>query len=150
MKLPVQFLTEQHGLPIAEELVHLLNAILASKVPDRKGDRAIAATFNFRDPSYSAEAGGYHPVEIRVQLIPSQEAMTGRLEYITDFCYVGSGPFTELDKEIDFDFSAGECYVLYMERSPLSEVFELYQLWEQNFISYHAMGVFDVTVTLEY
>jgi hypothetical protein len=41
-------------------------------------------TVNFRDPTYSAEFGGYHPVEIRI-------SAKGEIEYITDFAYVGLG-----------------------------------------------------------
>jgi len=45
--------------------------VLFTKTIDRYPDAA-ALTLNFRDPDYSPEAGGYRPVEIRL------EKQTGR------------------------------------------------------------------------
>jgi hypothetical protein len=83
-------------LTLSPAFVHLLEAEIAKANPS-PGDGLV---FNFRDPSYSVESGGYHPVEIGLD--PS-----GRLLYVTDFAYVGMGWCAELAKELDFDFSCG-------------------------------------------
>ncbi|MEH6578996.1 MAG: DUF2787 family protein [Amphritea sp.] len=150
MTTSLQILVDRYRLPISSELVQLLEKALIGHTPDRGQDRAIAVTFCFRDPNYSAESGGYHPVEIRLQLEHSEKRCVGRFDYITDFSFVGIGQDAELTKEIDFDFSAGVCSVIYSGYFSLNKAAEFYQLWQQNFTDYHAMGVFDVTVTLEH
>lgn len=76
-----------YPLSISKKLVNLLQQELD------KSDTDVSAgvTLNFRDPDYSAESGGYHPVEIAVD-------GEGRILYITDFAYFGIGPFAELDR----------------------------------------------------
>jgi hypothetical protein len=81
------------SLSLSKELVDILDKALVDQ--QIKSDSGVA--LNFRDPSYSAESGGFHPVEIGVD--PSCKVL-----YITDFAYVGLAPFAELAKEIDFDF----------------------------------------------
>lgn len=85
---------------ISEELQNLLYEL----VKERSG----ACIVTFRDPRYSAAAGGYHPVEIMI-------GVTGDIGYITDFTYVGQGQDVELVKEIDFDFSDATLRHLGME-----------------------------------
>ncbi len=95
------------------------------------------AILSFKDPNYSAERGGFHPVEIAVS--------DHRIGYVTDFSYVGTAPFIELAKELDFDFSLqlfqqmGTDYPLHMGAG-------LFQVWQQNFCAYYDMGVYQVTV----
>jgi len=96
------------------------------------------AMINFRDPAYSAEDGGYHPVEIALNGV-------GRLYYITDFAYVGTGGCAELVKELDFDFDIGLFQQFAMEY-PIATGRMLYQIWENNFISYYEMGVYQVSL----
>lgn len=92
---------------------------------------------NFRDPGYSAENGGFHPVEVMLRA-------SGEIAYITDFAYVGGGPYAELAKEIDFDFSLG--LFGHMGRDyPIEKGAELFQIWQENFVSYYEMGVFQVS-----
>ena len=99
--------------------------------------------FNFRDSSYSPEAGGYHPVEIRISL---KDGMWD-FDYITDFSYQG-GAFPELVKDIDFDFTANELSVLFMSVRAITSNIEFFNLWQNNFISYLSYEVFDeVTVS---
>ena len=57
-------------------------------------------TLHFRDPGYGPETGGFHPVEVGF-------SAQGYLLYITDFAYVGTQPFVELAKDLDFDFQCG-------------------------------------------
>jgi hypothetical protein len=92
-----------------------------------------AVTINFRDPNYSADDGGYHPVEIRLE----NDGDGWRFCYITDFCYVGSGYMAELTKDLDFDFDAALLQCLY-GTSPIEQAIEIFQVWETNFV-YYAM-----------
>ena len=88
--------------------------------------------------NYSAEHGGYHPVEIAIN-------SAGEIQYITDFAYVGDGYFAELAKEIDFDFSLG-IFQHFGRDYPIRQGAELFQIWQENFCSYYDSGVFQVTV----
>jgi hypothetical protein len=99
-------------------------------------------TINFKDPQYSSEFGGYHPVEIRI-------SANGEIEYITDFCYVGLGQDVELAKEIDFDFQNKVFGHLYSPDLPIFKGYALYTLWEANFIAYVEMDIFTTTVTTD-
>jgi hypothetical protein len=92
-----------------------------------------AVTINFRDPNYSSDDGGYHPVEIRLE----NEADGWRFCYITDFCFVGSGYCAELAKDLDFDFDAGVFQNLFGVY-PIEQAIEMFQIWESNFV-YYAM-----------
>ena len=96
---------------------------------------------NFRDPTYSAKTGGYHPVEIMIN-------KQGIIQYITDFSYVGSSEMPELAKELDFDFASGlieqlgQCYAI-------ENAYELFPIWQQNFCAYYHSGVFEVSISCE-
>ncbi|WP_448247510.1 DUF2787 family protein [Thalassotalea agariperforans] len=104
-----------------------------------------AVTINFRDPNYSADDGGYHPVEIRLENVGDG----WRFCYITDFCYVGSGYMAELAKDLDFDFDAGvfqNLFAIY----PIEQDIEMFQIWETNFVYYAMISkVFDIGFTAE-
>ena len=89
----MQIQSTGYPLPVSDQLV----AIIQHQLDQADCDASSGFTLNFRDSDYSAESGGYHPVEIAVD-------DCGRIRYITDFAYFGSGPYAELDKEIDFDF----------------------------------------------
>jgi len=92
-----------------------------------------AVTINFRDPNYSADDGGYHPVEMRLE----NDGDGWRFCYITDFCYVGSGYMAELAKDLDFDFDSGVFQNLF-GTYPIEQAIEMFQVWESNFV-YYAM-----------
>lgn len=93
-------------------------------------------TLNFRDPTYSAEDGGYHPVEIRIDA-------SGVIQYVTDFSYAGIGPYAELVKEIDFDFGLG-LFQHFGREFALQKGKELFAIWCNNFVSYYRMEIFEV------
>tara|TARA_R110002167_G_scaffold29013_23_gene97065 strand:- start:1089 stop:1529 length:441 start_codon:yes stop_codon:yes gene_type:complete len=134
-------------LPVSANLVALLIQIVNQRelTPSRL-EAITAITFNFRDPTYSAEDGGYHPVEIRL----GRQGDVFRLEYVTDFSFVGAAGWdAELAKEIDFDITWGKCEVRYCPPVNLADAASLYQTFESNFMSYHQMGVFDVSVATE-
>lgn len=128
---------QQNDYPfsISDNLV----AIIQQELDKATCDCSSGLTLNFRDPDYSAESGGYHPVEIAVD-------GNGRILYITDFAYYGSGPYAELDKEIDFDF--GYKVFQHMGREfPIARGAELFELWQSNFCDYVTRQVFEVSVS---
>lgn len=52
------------ALPVSNEFAQTL---LQRLITATEGlDDLTAVTINFRDPNYSADAGGYHPVEVRL------------------------------------------------------------------------------------
>ena len=94
---------------------------------------------SFKDPEYSYETGGFHPVEIMI-------SASGQIHYITDFSYVGTPPFVELEKELDFDFSLG-VFQQFGREYPITEAWELFQVWQKNFCAHFAMDIYQVTVS---
>ncbi|MCP4125398.1 MAG: DUF2787 domain-containing protein [Bacteroidetes bacterium] len=115
--------------------VQLLNKLLI----EISSDTNDGITFNFRDPTYSPETGGFHPVEISVN-------SKGILQYVTDFAYFGSPPMAELEKELDFDFSMN-VFQQFGQNYDLIDGQGLFRLYTQNFCAYHEMGVYEVSVT---
>jgi len=100
-------------------------------------------TINFRDPAYSAEKGGFHPVEIRLE----RQNNTWHPCYITYFVYVGSGPYAELAKDLDFDFQAGVFQNLFGV-FPIEQATDMYQIWEGNFLHYwQVLKVFFIQIS---
>jgi hypothetical protein len=116
------------------DFVQAINNILESS-----SDTSNGVVLNFRDPNYSSTKGGFHPVEIAID-------GDGDLIYLTDFSYVGVPPYTELEKELDWDFSRGRfsqfgCdYDLECGRGLLG-------LYARNFTAYYSSGVYRVEVT---
>ena len=115
---------------ISEKLV----AILEKEIEKSGVDASHGVIINFRDPDYSAREGGYHPVEIMI-------GPDNAIHYITDFAYVGTPPYQELSKEIDFDFSAGVFGHLGQDYK-LGEGIGLFQVYMPNFCTYYASGVY--------
>ncbi len=120
------------------EFVQVINGVVQSSSEAANGNDVIA--INFRNPTYSAESGGYHPVEIHVD-------SGGNLLCLTDFAYFGSPPFTELGIELDWSFDQGyfrqfdDVYDLECGRSLLG-------LYLANFTAYYKSGVYQVELTL--
>ncbi len=111
----------------------LLNQLLADKANDSQD----GVTFNFRAPTYSAEAGGFHPVEISIN---SQ----GVLQYVTDFSFAGIPPYAELGVELDWSFEYGT-FRLFKSEFKLVDGQGLFRLYTQNFFAYYEMSVYEVT-----
>ena len=104
-----------------------------------------AVTINFRDPKYSADEGGYHPVEIRLE----NEGDGWRFSYITDFCFLGSGYMAELAKDLDWCFTSGVFQNLF-GTYPIEQAIEMFQIWETNFVYYAMISkVFEISFTTE-
>ncbi len=105
---------------------------------------AKAVTLNFRDPDYSPEAGGFHPVEVRLE----KQATSWQLVYITDFSY--QGRYTpELIKEIDVCFSIKQVYHFLAGWLNAREGEELLALFISNFVEYYNTGCYQVSLTTE-
>jgi len=91
---------------------------------------------NFRDKSYSPKMGGFHPVEVMLE--------EAEVLYVTDFCYFGQ--FNEMVKDLDWDFALGRFQQLGLGESreyPISEGYQLFQVWQSNFVSYYRMSAYD-------
>lgn len=129
------------ALPVHQDLLTRLTAELAKTELDITSLTSV--TFNFRDPNYSAEAGGIHPVEIRLI-----RGLDGWLfDYVTDFSYQGQGWCAELCKELDFNFLDNEHYLQGWGPLPSVEARELFAMWQASFLAFCEMGCFTVTVT---
>jgi hypothetical protein len=116
---------------------------IADLLAQHKNEKAV--TINFRDPNYSSDDGGYHPVEIRLE----NEGDCWRFVYITDFTYVGTGYCAELAKDLGFDLDAGIFQNLF-GTYPIEHAIEMFQVWESNFVYYAMVAkVFEVTVSAD-
>jgi len=128
---------QKTGYPLS--ISNRLISILAKEIEQHSEvDTSSGCVLNFRDPDYSAESGGYHPVEICLD-------ENGRIQYITDFAYVGDGHYAELAKELDFDFAYG----LFQQMGrdyPISQGAGLFKIWQANFCDYYQHQVYTVTV----
>ncbi|MAD44306.1 DUF2787 family protein [Alteromonas australica] len=114
------------ALPVSTKFVHEIDNLLRNNQQHSE-----AVTLNFRDPNYCAKRGGFHPVEIRLE----QRDNMWHICYITDFAYIGSGPYAELTKELDFDFQSGVFQNLFGV-FPIEQAKDMYQIWEGNFLYY--------------
>ena len=139
--MTIPFFRDGFALPVAQALLILLNQEVAKT--ELNIERLTQLTFNFRNPGYSAEQGGVHPVEIR--LVRGLDDWL--FDYVTDFSYQGLGQDAELCKEIDFNLSCDEHYLQSWGPLPGVEARELFSLWQSNFIAYGKLGYFTVTVS---
>ena len=126
------------ALPVSTKFVHQLQNLL-----NQNELRSKSVTLNFRDPTYSAQRGGFHPVEIRLE----QYDNMWHFCYITDFAYIGSGSYAELTKELDFDFQSGVFQNLFGV-FPIEQATDMYQIWEGNFLYYYLeLEAFTVSIS---
>ncbi|WP_375748156.1 DUF2787 family protein [Vibrio sp. HN007] len=104
-------------------------------------DTAHSLTLNFKDTSYNAQEGGFHPVEVSI-LKGAKDKWC--ISYITDFAYFGLG-YPELERDIDFDIGNNMAFATGIGWQSLdsSGFIELYRTWEQNFLTYLDMEAFD-------
>lgn len=131
-------------LPVSSKLnQYLVNALNLRPELHSVLEKTNSVIFNFRDKSYSAESGGFHPVEIA---LTKEADNTWQYAYITDFAFVGNH-YPELAKELDFDFLSGEWFASYLgDYSSIknnADAAELYRLWEHNFLAYASIGMYD-------
>lgn len=135
-------------LPVSKKLHKLLSKQLTAQMLSNEAlTTSRYLVFNFRDKSYSAEEGGFHPVEIAICHTSAGE---WSIEYITDFAYMGNH-YPELERNLDFDFRVGQFFVAYQGWLPMQgsrDAKALYQLWESNFLAYVDMDSYnEITVT---
>jgi hypothetical protein len=115
------------ALPVSATMTNYLIGLLK----DHDLSNSSAVTISFRDPDYSFENGGYHPVEIMLRH-KSEEWL---IQYISTFCYLGVDLNSELVKDLHFDFRQGQLRTLYLTYE-MCEMKIIYDLWEANFLSY--------------
>lgn len=139
--MPLEFMTPQ-ALKLPNKLFKLINNTVSKQKIDVENCQSL--TLNFRDPDYSAEYGGYHPVEIRLE----REKSHWRLIYITDFSYQGH-PFAELAKEIDICLVRLRFTTLFGGEHCAISNYQFINTFICNFIEYCAMDVFDVNVEVD-
>lgn len=127
------------ALPVSSRLAEALSALLDSYQQSNEN----TAILSFRDPKYSADTGGYHPVEFRLEKWGSE----WKFCYITDFRFVGSGLDAELVKDLDFNFQAG----LFQDITgyyPIETAQTIYPIWEDNFMTFwKQMSVYEVELS---
>ncbi|CAH1561552.1 DUF2787 domain-containing protein [Vibrio owensii] len=118
-----------------------LQTVLIELINTKANDSVTAITLNFRDTSYSAEAGGFHPVEIAMQ---KDSEHRWSILYITDFAYMGSY-YPELERSVDFDIGNNMAFFTGVGWQAIDAygVNDFYQIWESNFLSYLEMDAFD-------
>ncbi|MDE8810936.1 DUF2787 family protein, partial [Aeromonas hydrophila] len=88
--MTIPFYRDGFALPVTPALLALLSQ--EAERTDLDLGRCTQLTFNFRNPGYSVEQGGVHPVEIRLI-----RGLDGWLfDYVTDFSYQGLGHDAEL------------------------------------------------------
>jgi hypothetical protein len=117
------------------EFVTLLN----EQMKDTSLDGSGVVVLNFRDPTYSAESGGYHPVEIHVN-------SKGDILCITAFAYFGAPPFVELGIELDWSFEHNS-FRQFDSFHDLECGRALLGIYLANFAAYHRSGVYQVEIT---
>tara|TARA_B110000211_G_scaffold34072_1_gene34361 strand:+ start:21288 stop:21707 length:420 start_codon:yes stop_codon:yes gene_type:complete len=130
------------GLNVPESLFDVIvNAI--TKQGESIGN-ASELTINFRDKDYSAAAGGFHPVEVRLE----KRGIGWELVYITDFSYQGQSD-SELVKEIDVCFVIKRVYHMLVGWLSEREGKKLLTLFVTNFVEYYNTGCYQVTISTE-
>jgi hypothetical protein len=133
--MPIQINPQTEITMLPLEFVQVVNSV----IHDAETTNGQGLIVNFRDPSYSAENGGFHPVEIHLD-------SDGNLLSLTDFAFFGMPPFTELGIELDWSFDAGSFrqfdafYDLECGRALLG-------LYARNFASYFQSGVYRVEIS---
>ncbi|MEZ9053843.1 DUF2787 domain-containing protein [Vibrio sp. 10N.261.49.A5] len=134
---PVKALFNKCALPISVKLQTVLLKHINTQ-PNQSGDHF---TLNFRDTTYSAEAGGYHPVEIALQ---KDSAERWSILYITDFAYMGNY-YPELERSVDFDIGNNMAFFTGVGWQAIDAygVNDFYKIWESNFLSYLDMESYD-------
>lgn len=130
-----QLLRQSQKLPVSDQFCDSILKLIPTDFCEND------IVINFRDPNYSAEDGGFHPVEIMLTKQDNQWMLC----YITDFCFVGQGQFVELAKCLDFDIGKNLFQDL-MGCHPLKTAHSLYKTWETNFLCYlHQFAAYDIT-----
>jgi len=124
-------------LKLAESLARELDKLIPEKLESK------TLVINFRDPKYSPDQGGFHPVEI---MLSTKSENVWEINYITDFCFVGGGPYVELAKCLDFDICQDVFQDLFV-CTDLAVGVEIFELWQENFTNFIALNVYQISLT---
>jgi len=114
-------------------------SVVNDLLKDTSLDASEIVALNFRDPSYGATNGGYHPVEIHVD-------SNGEVLSITDFAFFGCPPFVELGIELDWSFEQ-DSFRQFDDMYDLECGRGLLGLYLANFSAFYNSGVYQVEVT---
>lgn len=149
MSFPITLDTTDTALAIPQALTNVLlreiERAYTTTPPQPPEDPLFGITLVFRNPGYDPLLGGYHPVEIRLGRANGHY----RLDYLTNFSYVGPADQAVLKTEIDFEFGVALCVIRYLPHISLSRVGELFDLYVSNFLNYYRNGAFQVEVVWE-
>ena len=124
---------------VPDNLVQQLDLLLV----DIDTNNLTSITFNFRDPEYSPNSGGFHPVEIRLM----KDNGKWLIDYFTDFSYAGA--YAELEKEVDILFQEGTVYLAFFGTLKNHLATELAKTTISNFISYYNMDVYQTQISTD-
>ncbi|EME5618968.1 DUF2787 family protein [Escherichia coli] len=131
------------NLPMSQAFIAILKSVISLSSQNEVNYHGVI--LNFRDPQYTAENGGFHPVEIR--LIRCNDGWY--FDYLTDFSFIGT-VWPELEKEMDISWSQGYIWHYLMGDLEYEEGEALFELWQRNFIQYWKMKIYTVSVQWEY
>jgi hypothetical protein len=82
--MQTQYVLKQAGLTLP--VTKLFQQHIATLLAEQSQQTSVrAVVINFRDPDYSAESGGFHPVEMRF----IRQDNEWYFDYVTDFSYMG-------------------------------------------------------------
>ena len=125
------------ALPISLALLDTLNNVLNKHT----GLVESHHTIHFSNKHYSAEHGGYHPVEIALKKDINNKYT---ILCITDLSFNGY-PYPTLEQDIEFDFTHATVFTRYYGLKSMTppNTDKLYTLWESRFIVNFAKGVYN-------
>jgi hypothetical protein len=125
------------ALPISQPLLDTLNNVLNKYADLAEGHHFI----QFRNKHYTAEHGGYHPVEIA---LAKDINNLYSILCITDFSFNGY-PYPTLERDIEFNFTHATVFTRYsgLKSMTAPNIDKLYTLWESKFIANLAKGVYN-------
>jgi hypothetical protein len=139
-------ITGDYSMPLEinpQTIITMLDPDFVSLVNDLLKDTSLNGSgivaLNFRDQSYSADTGGFHPVEVHVD-------SKGEVLSITDFAYFGMPPMVELGIELDWSFEQ-DSFRQFDNMYDLECGRGLLGLYLANFTAYYRSGVYQVEVT---
>lgn len=129
------------GLPVA--VAQAFTNILSTEIEKAQLSEDVSdVILNFRYPTYSAEKGGFTPVEVR----SIRQGNEWHLDYVTEFTYVGMGPYAELVTDLNFDFGC-QAFTCMYGNIPKQELNDAFKFWARNFTAYYLDDIYEVSVT---
>ncbi|MFA0000454.1 DUF2787 family protein [Vibrio lentus] len=125
------------ALPISLALLDTLNNALNEYAALADGHHII----HFSNKHYTAEHGGYHPVEIALS---NNINNLYSILCITDFSFNGY-PYPTLERDIEFDFTHATVFTRHsgLKSMTAPNTNKLYTFWESRFIDNLAKGAYN-------